>query len=59
MHVVATDPAAPLDPPAWCHLTGHHHLGPVPGAGRPVHALRLAPGARATRPGAPWHRDGG
>ncbi|MFI1538732.1 sulfurtransferase TusA family protein [Streptomyces anandii] len=55
VHVIATDPAAPLDLPAWCHMTGHHYLGPVPGA-RPVYALRLAADARVTRPDAPWHR---
>jgi tRNA 2-thiouridine synthesizing protein A len=27
--VATDDPAAPLDLPAWCHLTGHHYLGPV------------------------------
>ncbi|OMI35459.1 sulfurtransferase TusA family protein [Streptomyces sparsogenes] len=26
-HVIATDPTAPLDLPAWCHMTGHHYLG--------------------------------
>ncbi len=30
VHVIATDPAAPLDLPAWCHMTGHHYLGPAP-----------------------------
>lgn len=35
VHVVATDPAAPLDLPAWCHMTGHHYLGPVPDDGGP------------------------
>ncbi|MBP0455600.1 sulfurtransferase TusA family protein [Kitasatospora sp. RG8] len=45
VHIVTTDPAAPLDLPAWCHLTGHHYLGPVPAhQGHPA-----APGA----PGAP------
>ncbi|MEU0060099.1 sulfurtransferase TusA family protein [Streptomyces sp. NPDC006334] len=57
VHVLATDPAAPLDLPAWCHMTGHEYLGPVPG-GRPVYALRLAPDAVPTRPDAPWHRAG-
>ncbi|MFH8622838.1 sulfurtransferase TusA family protein [Streptomyces vietnamensis] len=58
VHVVATDPAAPLDLPAWCHMTGHHYLGPVPdAAGRPVYALRLAADAHRTRPDAPWHRS--
>jgi tRNA 2-thiouridine synthesizing protein A len=55
VHVIATDPAAPLDLPAWCHMTGHTYLGPVPGSDRPVYALRLAANARSTRPGAPWH----
>ncbi|MFJ3981380.1 sulfurtransferase TusA family protein [Streptomyces fungicidicus] len=54
VHVIATDPAAPLDLPAWCHMTGHTYLGPVPGE-RPVYALRLTADARATRPDAPWH----
>lgn len=59
VHVVATDPAAPLDLPAWCHMTGHDYLGPVPDpAGRPVHALRLAGDALPTRADAPWHASG-
>ena len=51
------DGAAPgiiVDLPAWCHMTGHHYLGPVPGQ-RSVYALRLAPGTRPIRPDAPWH----
>ncbi|MCW5252926.1 sulfurtransferase TusA family protein [Streptomyces sp. SHP 1-2] len=59
VHVVATDPAAPLDLPAWCHLTGHVYLGPVPGTER-VYALRLSADARPTGADSPWHRaDGG
>lgn len=54
VHVIATDPAAPLDLPAWCHMTGHHYLGPVPG-NRPAFALRLAADALPTRADAPWH----
>lgn len=54
VHVVATDPAAPLDLPAWCHMTGHTYLGTVPGKEH-VYALRLSADARATRPEAPWH----
>ena len=26
VHLLATDPAAPLDLPAWCHLTGHTYV---------------------------------
>ncbi|UKY54779.1 sulfurtransferase TusA family protein [Streptomyces inhibens] len=55
VHVIATDPAAPLDLPAWCHMTGHTYLGPVPDPGRDVYALRLTTAALATRPDAPWH----
>ncbi|MEE1771890.1 sulfurtransferase TusA family protein [Streptomyces sp. JV185] len=53
VHVVATDPAAPLDLPAWCHMTGHDYLGPVPGE-RPVYAIRLTADAHSTLPDAPW-----
>ncbi|GED90271.1 sulfurtransferase TusA family protein [Streptomyces sp. 6-11-2] len=56
VHVMATDPAAPLDLPAWCHMTGHHYLGPVPNTAEPpVYALRLTTDARPTHPDAPWH----
>lgn len=56
VHVIATDPAAPLDLPAWCHMTGHHYYGPAPDpGGRPVYVLRLAADARSTLPDAPWH----
>ncbi|MFG2557585.1 sulfurtransferase TusA family protein [Streptomyces sp. NPDC048496] len=55
VYVIATDPAAPLDLPAWCHMVGHDYLGPVPVADRATYALRLAVDARPTRPGAPWH----
>ncbi|MET8702897.1 sulfurtransferase TusA family protein [Kitasatospora sp. NPDC004723] len=60
VHVISTDPAAPLDLPAWCHLTGHDYLGPVPGPdGRDVYALRLTADPVPTRPDAPWHRAAG
>ncbi|MEV4255215.1 sulfurtransferase TusA family protein [Spirillospora sp. NPDC049652] len=55
VHLLASDPAAPIDLPAWCHLTGHHYLGPIPEpAGTPAYALRVAADARPTRPDAPW-----
>ncbi|MFF8375760.1 sulfurtransferase TusA family protein [Streptomyces sp. NPDC015661] len=58
VHVIASDPAAPLDLPAWCHMTGHHYLGPVPdAAGRALYALRLAADAHSTRLDAPWRRS--
>ncbi|WP_307811547.1 sulfurtransferase TusA family protein [Streptomyces fildesensis] len=55
VHVIATDPAAPLDLPAWCHTTGHTCLGPVLADDQPVYALRLTADARRTRADAPWH----
>jgi len=58
VHVIATDPAAPLDLPAWCHMTGHTYLGPVPDPDREVYGLRLTAGALTTRSDAPWHSDG-
>ncbi|MFD7403751.1 sulfurtransferase TusA family protein [Streptomyces sp. NPDC059866] len=54
VHVIATDPAAPLDLPAWCHMTGHQYLGPVSGTDQAVYALRVAADAHTPRPDAPW-----
>lgn len=62
IHLISHDPAAPLDLAAWCHLTGHSYLGPVP-ASRP----RQLAGATAgdARPGGSdgcgdgvWHGPG-
>jgi tRNA 2-thiouridine synthesizing protein A len=55
IHLIATDPAAPIDLPAWCHLTGHTYLGPVRGTERPTYALRVADAAATTEPTRPWH----
>ncbi|MEV0495301.1 sulfurtransferase TusA family protein [Streptomyces atratus] len=55
VYLIAIDPAAPLDLPAWCHMVGHDHLGTVSGADPAAYALRLAADARPTQPGAPRH----
>ncbi|TMR16545.1 sulfurtransferase TusA family protein [Nonomuraea turkmeniaca] len=55
IHLIATDPAAPVDLPAWCHLTGHTYLGQVEGAERPTFALRVAGTAEETEDTRPWH----
>ncbi|MER7767569.1 sulfurtransferase TusA family protein [Kitasatospora sp. NPDC096140] len=57
VHIQTTDPAAPLDLPAWCHLTGHEYLGQVPyeAADREVYGLRLTSAPVRTRPDRPWH----
>ncbi|GIF14251.1 sulfurtransferase TusA family protein [Actinoplanes teichomyceticus] len=57
VHLIATDPAAPLDLPAWCHLTGHGYLGPVPGRERPTYAVEVAADARPTDARRPWRPE--
>ncbi|RKS72988.1 tRNA 2-thiouridine synthesizing protein A [Actinomadura pelletieri DSM 43383] len=54
VHLIASDPVAPIDLPAWCHLTGHVYLGPVPGAEPPTYALRVAADANPTSAESPW-----
>jgi tRNA 2-thiouridine synthesizing protein A len=54
VHLIATDPAAPLDLPAWCHLTGHQYLGALPEQSRPTYAIRVTGNARDTRENRPW-----
>ncbi|XRQ14028.1 sulfurtransferase TusA family protein [Actinomadura welshii] len=54
VHLIARDPAAPIDLPAWCHLTGHAYLGPLDGAASPTYALRVAADARPTAAESPW-----
>ncbi|GIE36298.1 hypothetical protein Ait01nite_093430 [Actinoplanes italicus] len=53
IHLIATDPAAPLELPAWCHLTGHTCLGPMPGE-CPTYAVRVAGAAVLTDRRLPW-----
>ncbi len=53
IHLIASDPAAPLDLPAWCHLTGHAYLGPLRAA-RPTYAMRPVPDPVGTDPASPW-----
>lgn len=55
IHLIASDPAAPVDLPAWCHLTGHSYLGPVPGADKPTYALRVGAESLPTAHDRPWH----
>ncbi|WP_231333388.1 nitrilase-related carbon-nitrogen hydrolase [Actinomadura graeca] len=53
VHLIATDPAAPIDLPAWCHLTGHGYLGPV-GSDPPAYALQVTDAPVPTHPASPW-----
>jgi len=58
IHLLTTDPAAPLDLPAWCHLTGHVYLGPMPGAtAAPAYGIRTtAQQATSIDTDHPWRR---
>jgi tRNA 2-thiouridine synthesizing protein A len=52
---IADDPAAPLDLAAWCHLTGHTYLGPLPTAeGGPAYSFTVTGTAKPTHPMSPW-----
>lgn len=56
--LIATDPAAALDLPAWCHLTGHQFLA----AGRtkddrPSYRVRLVERPRRTHIDHPWRLE--
>jgi tRNA 2-thiouridine synthesizing protein A len=55
IHLIASDPAASIDVPAWCHLTGHTYLGSVP-ASSPTYALRTIASPVATDAASPWKR---
>ncbi len=58
VRVVATDPAAPLDIPAWCHLTTHHYLGSGSQPdGRPHYDVQVTATPRRTRTDRPWHHE--
>jgi tRNA 2-thiouridine synthesizing protein A len=60
VHLLATDPAAPVDLAAWCHLTGHIYLGALTPDRylRPGYALCVAATPRHTDTANPW-RPGG
>ncbi len=52
--VATDDPAAPLDLPAWCHLTGHRYLGPVQSDLGQAYRIELAAGAAVVDRRRPW-----
>jgi len=54
VYVVTDDPAAPLDLPAWCHLTGHHYLGPVASPLGTAYGIQIADGAQEVDNSRPW-----
>ncbi|MBO0901945.1 sulfurtransferase TusA family protein [Cellulomonas sp. zg-ZUI22] len=54
VHLVTSDPVAPIDLPVWCHMTGHEYLGTVDGRGRPTYAVGVAARPTATDERNPW-----
>lgn len=55
IRLLASDPAAPIDLPAWCHLTGHHYLGQGDDAdGCRYYDIRVSGRARDTLHSHPW-----
>ncbi len=55
IRLLATDPAAVVDLPAWCHLTGHEYLGcGADDVGRRYYDVQLSADARRTQDSNPW-----
>lgn len=54
IRLLASDPAAAVDLPAWCYLTGHDFLGFGDAAGRRYYDLRTSATARDTHHAHPW-----
>ncbi|MBO9568598.1 MAG: sulfurtransferase TusA family protein [Cellulomonas iranensis] len=55
VHLVTTDPVAPVDLPVWCHMTGHVYRGVVAGPDdRPTYAVEVAERPAATDARHPW-----
>ena len=54
VHLVTSDPVAPLDLPVWCHMTGHGYLGVVGGRERPTYAVRVVSRPAPTDAANPW-----
>ena len=58
IRLLASDPAAAVDLPAWCHLTGHDYLGHGADAeGRRYYDICVSAEARDTRGSHPWRLD--
>jgi TusA-related sulfurtransferase len=47
VEVLATDPAAAHDIPAWCRLRGHEFVGATDAGDHVVYVVRVTPTARA------------
>lgn len=55
LRLIATDPAASIDLPAWCHLTGHTYLGRgAQDDGRPHYDMHTVLTRRDVMSHQPW-----
>ncbi|QIX26471.1 sulfurtransferase TusA family protein [Nocardioides sp. JQ2195] len=54
VHLLTTDPVAPIDLPAWCRMTGHSYLGPVARHDRPCYGIAVSARATPTRSDSVW-----
>lgn len=52
--VASDDPAAPIDLPAWCHLTGHTYLGLAPSRYGTAYRIRAVEAAATVDRQRPW-----
>lgn len=52
--VAADDPAAPIDLPAWCHLTGHTYLGSQTSDRGAMYMVRVGVDTVSVDPRRPW-----
>ncbi|PZS28938.1 MAG: sulfurtransferase tusA [Pseudonocardiales bacterium] len=54
--IATTDPAAAIDIPAWCHLTGHRYRGSRHSGPGVAFIVEIARQRRPVDPDRPWHR---
>jgi tRNA 2-thiouridine synthesizing protein A len=54
--IATTDPAAPIDLPAWCHLTGHRYHGQASAAKGEYFLVEVVRQASTVDPHHLWHR---
>ncbi|MGI8522434.1 MAG: sulfurtransferase TusA family protein [Nocardioides sp.] len=53
--ITTSDPAAVIDIPAWCHLTGHRYRGSQRDAAGVAYLVEIARQRNPVDPQMPWH----
>lgn len=54
--IASSDPAAAIDIPAWCHLTGHRYHGPAATTDGAHFVVEIVQHPTPVDPERPWHR---